>query len=235
MKDVLGFTFLLLCAVQIQGHSIITGDSGPNVTQLTTNNLDLKTVDLFRQLLNQETLIRMGLEKDLQELKNDVVAMKTADHKSNLEMADLQKEVEQLKKENQRIQLENIAINQSIETAGEKTNIEMADLQREVEKLKQENQRLQLVNVTVKQNIETLESAMKQDIKTLESASQKTKLEMAGLQQEVLKLKLENTMMKQDLETLESASQKTNLKVEKLKQENQRLLQNSKYNIWRNL
>jgi chromosome segregation ATPase len=172
MKDVLGFTFLLLCAVQIQGHSIITGDSGPNVTQLTTNNLDLKTVDLFRQLLNQETLIRMGLEKNLQELKKDVVAMKTA---------------------------------------GQKSNLEMADLQREVEQLKQENQRLQLVNVTVKQNIETLESAMKQNIETLESA------------------------MKQDIKTLESASQKTNLEVEKLKQENQKFLQNSKYNIWRNL
>jgi predicted nucleic acid-binding Zn-ribbon protein len=146
MKDVLVLMFLLLCAVQIQSHSIITDDSGPNVTQLTTNNLDLKQVNLLRQLLNQETIIRMGLEKNLQDLKKDVITMKTANQKTN---SDVQQEVEKLKQENQKLQLENVTMKQSIETLkaeSQKSNSEMADLQREVQKLKQENQRLQLQN-----------------------------------------------------------------------------------------
>jgi hypothetical protein len=150
MKDALVLVFLLLCAMHIQGHSIITGESGPNVTQLTTNNLDLKSVDLFRQLLNQETLIRMGLEKNLQEMKTEMMGMKqsmeTANQKTNLEMADLQQEVEKLKLENQRLKLENITTKRDMETlesASQKTNLEMADLQQEVENLKLENQKLQ--------------------------------------------------------------------------------------------
>jgi chromosome segregation ATPase len=190
MKGALTLTFLLLCAVttiQVKGHSIITGDSGPNINQLTTNNLDLKHMDLFRQLLNQETIIRMGLEKNVQELKKDMIAMKQGvkTSGSNCQESNLEiEEIERLKRENQRLHLENSAMNQSIETlesASQKTNLEMTDLQQEVKQLKHENQRLQLEN-----------TAMNQSIETLESANQKTNVEMTDLQEEVKQLKHEN-------------------------------------------
>jgi septal ring factor EnvC (AmiA/AmiB activator) len=114
MKDVLGSTLLLLCAVQIQGLSKLTDDSGQNVTQLHTNNRDERNVDVFRQLLNQETIIRIGLVKNVHTLMKDMITMKqkietleSASQKTNSDMADLQQEVKKLKQENQRLDLQN--------------------------------------------------------------------------------------------------------------------------------
>ncbi|XP_048743993.2 uncharacterized protein LOC125657463 [Ostrea edulis] len=114
MKDVLGLAFLLLCAVHIHGLSILTGNSGPNITQLDTNDLDSKNVDVFRQLLNQETIIRIGLVKNVHALMKDMIMMKqsletleSASQKTNLEMTDLRREVDKLKHENQRLELAN--------------------------------------------------------------------------------------------------------------------------------
>jgi predicted RNase H-like nuclease (RuvC/YqgF family) len=120
----------------IQSHSIITNDSGSNATQLATDNLSVKNADLFRQLLNQETIIRMGLERTLQELKKEMVTMKqsveTANQKAS-SVAGLQRELDQLKHENQRLQAENIAMNKSIETVREKTNLEIGKLKQEIQ------------------------------------------------------------------------------------------------------
>ncbi|XP_056014490.1 uncharacterized protein LOC130046569 [Ostrea edulis] len=110
MKDVLGLAFLLLCAVHIHGLSILTGDSGPNVTQLDTNDIDSKKGISFKQLLNQETIIRIGLVKNVYDLMKDMITMKqsieTASQKTNLEIAVLQREVEKLKDENHRLHLQ---------------------------------------------------------------------------------------------------------------------------------
>jgi chromosome segregation ATPase len=177
MKDVLGLVFLLLCAVQIQGHSIITGDIGPNVTQLTTNNLDLKTVELFRQLLNQETIIRMGLEKNLQDLKKDVITIKqsmktpkSVSQKTNQIIADLQRKVQQLTQENQILQFENITVKQSTETsesASQKSNLELAELRREVEKLKKESQKLDLHKSKYEETVNNFKKIYKNQQKAL--------------------------------------------------------------------
>ncbi|XP_048743994.2 heavy metal-binding protein HIP-like [Ostrea edulis] len=110
MKDVLGLAFLLLCAVHIHGLSILTGNSGPNVTQLDTNDFDSKKGISFKQLLNQETIIRIGLVKNVYDLMKDMITMKqsieTASQKTNLEIADLQREVEKLKDKNHRLHLQ---------------------------------------------------------------------------------------------------------------------------------
>jgi FtsZ-binding cell division protein ZapB len=142
----------------IKSHSIITGDNGPNATQLATGNLRVKNADLFRQLLNQETIIRLGQERTLQDLKKEMITMKqsieTANQKAS-SVTDLQREMEKLKQENQRLQTENLAMNKSIETASQKAN-SVTYLQREIEQLKQENQRIQAENIAMNKSIEAI-------------------------------------------------------------------------------
>ncbi|XP_048769665.2 uncharacterized protein LOC125675876, partial [Ostrea edulis] len=85
-----------------------------NLTELDVSGLDSENLDVFRQLLNQETLIRMALVKNVHALMKDMVdlkqTMKTLEdtqQKTDLEVTNLQQEVDLLKRENQKLDLEN--------------------------------------------------------------------------------------------------------------------------------
>lgn len=64
----------LLCVIQTSGFSSLTDVETQNVT-LRDEAIATKT-DVFRQLLNQETLIRMSLVKDVNSLVKDMVEIK---------------------------------------------------------------------------------------------------------------------------------------------------------------
>ncbi|XP_061195983.1 uncharacterized protein LOC133204257 [Saccostrea echinata] len=113
MKLTLGFASSLLNFCHIYSLSILTDNSGQNITQLDTIDIDSKNVDVVRQLLNQETIIRMALVKnvhallkDMVDLKQSMESLETSQQKTDLEITSLQQEVNELKRENERLKLE---------------------------------------------------------------------------------------------------------------------------------
>ncbi|XP_062619637.1 uncharacterized protein LOC134281185 [Saccostrea cucullata] len=87
----------------------------------TTDSGGIKNSDVFRQLLNQETLIRMSIGKNAHGLMKDMVTLKQTLLSSESEistlkrtMTELKKELEKLKKENERISRENMVYKENI-------------------------------------------------------------------------------------------------------------------------
>ena len=91
--------------------SILTDEISQNRTNPIINEISAKNVDVFRQLLNQETLIRINLVKNVHALMKDMLTLQeklaetegkisrittTTDH----EILELKKQVEFLKVEN---------------------------------------------------------------------------------------------------------------------------------------
>ena len=91
--------------------SILTDEISQNRTNPIINEISAKNVDVFRQLLNQETLIRINLVKNVHTLMKDMLTLQeklvetegkistiktTTDH----EISELKKQVEFLKVEN---------------------------------------------------------------------------------------------------------------------------------------
>ncbi|XP_062598299.1 multimerin-2-like [Saccostrea cucullata] len=112
MKHSLGLAFLLLNFACAYNLSILTDDSGRNITDLDMKNIDTKNADVVRQLLNQETLIRMALVKnvhilmkDMVDLKEKLESMGSLQQSTEIKVAALQKEVNDLKSENQKLSL----------------------------------------------------------------------------------------------------------------------------------
>ncbi|XP_062603945.1 probable protein phosphatase DDB_G0282105 [Saccostrea cucullata] len=110
----------LIPLLQTYGFSVLTDNS--NSSLLDMGELESKNVDVFRQLLNQETIIRMALVKNVHALMKDMIELKqkmetleSAQQKTDIEidkinrvkMATLQQEVNKLKRENQKLELEN--------------------------------------------------------------------------------------------------------------------------------
>ncbi|XP_078331316.1 uncharacterized protein LOC111125028 [Crassostrea virginica] len=103
----LGFLFL----TQTNSLSLLTDGDPQNITSWDKSG-DSKT-DVFRQLLNQETLIRMTMDKKVQGILKDMIEMKgeLATNAQQLREAEkeiitLRNEVRSLKTENQALQAE---------------------------------------------------------------------------------------------------------------------------------
>nr|XP_034302848.1 uncharacterized protein LOC117680427 [Crassostrea gigas] len=98
---ILGF----LCVIPLSCLSTLT-DGEPQNGTLRDESVDSKT-DVFRQLLNQETLIRMSLVKNVHSLMKDMVEMKESMSTSNKRLHDAEKEISSLKNEVQLLKTEN--------------------------------------------------------------------------------------------------------------------------------
>ncbi|XP_056013627.1 uncharacterized protein LOC130052498 [Ostrea edulis] len=100
--------YLTLIAVVIidktAAVSLLTGGNVNNTTNQNLVGVDSQTLDVFRQLLNQETIIRMNLVKNVDALmKNVAVAeqkISTIEASTDQEISVLKKEVQELKLEN---------------------------------------------------------------------------------------------------------------------------------------
>ncbi|XP_065941351.1 early endosome antigen 1-like [Magallana gigas] len=84
-----------LCVIPTSGFSRLTDTKTQNVT-LRDEAIATKT-DVFKILLNQETLIRMFLVKDVQSLMKDMIEMKEKMTTSNKRLHDAEKEISSLK------------------------------------------------------------------------------------------------------------------------------------------
>ena len=111
----LGFLFL----TQTNSLLLLTDGDSQNITSVDKSG-DSKT-DVFRQLLNQETLIRMtmdkkvqGILKDIIEMKGDLVTNAKQLREAEKEIITLRNEVRSLKTENQALQAETQTFKQVI-------------------------------------------------------------------------------------------------------------------------
>ena len=111
MRDIVLVRLLFIAGVQSVTVSKLTDEVSQNSTYHNLNDISAKNVDVFRQLLNQETIIRMNLVKNVHILMKDMLTLKEklADSEDKIygittstvqEISDLKKQVELLKVEN---------------------------------------------------------------------------------------------------------------------------------------
>lgn len=111
-NNVVFLVFIFITVIQTEAFSALTDHDSHNRTSTNKSELDYRTVDVFRQLLNQETIIRMTLVQNVHVLTKDMLIMqeklakaenKISDIKTstNHEIYELQKEVYFLKTENE--------------------------------------------------------------------------------------------------------------------------------------
>nr|XP_022292084.1 uncharacterized protein LOC111103251 [Crassostrea virginica] len=102
---------VLIVGINSASVSLLTDEHSSNRTNSNVSEINVKNVDVFRQLLNQETLIRMTMVKNVHSLMKDMLTlqenMAKADSKitgiqtsTDQEILELKKQVEWLKKEN---------------------------------------------------------------------------------------------------------------------------------------
>ena len=101
----------LLILTQTNSLSLLTDGDPQNTTSVDKSGDS--TTDVFRQLLNQETLIRMatdkkvqGILKDIIEMKGDLATNAQQLNEAEIEIITLRNEVSSLKTEKQALQAE---------------------------------------------------------------------------------------------------------------------------------
>nr|XP_022293091.1 uncharacterized protein LOC111103840 isoform X3 [Crassostrea virginica] len=111
MKETVLVVLVFIAVVRSAAVSILTDEVSQNSTYPNENEISAKNVDVFRQLLNQETIIRMNLVKNVHILMKDMLTLKEklADSEEKIsgittatvqEISDLKKQIELLKVEN---------------------------------------------------------------------------------------------------------------------------------------
>lgn len=94
-----------LCVTQAGAISRLTDAETENVT-LQDEAIVTKT-DVLKILLNQETLIRMSLVKDVNSIMEDMLEVKEMMSTNNIRLGDVEKEISSLKNELQLLKTEN--------------------------------------------------------------------------------------------------------------------------------
>ncbi|XP_062590531.1 multimerin-2-like [Saccostrea cucullata] len=150
MKQTLLFTLLFAFLIQINGLSIFTDNSDNSSSLLDISDPDSKNTDVFRQLLNQETIIRMSLVKnvhalmkDMLDLKKSMETLETSQQNTDVEFTALKQEVEKLKRENQRIEHENRRYEETFRVVTENFTKVDEYIQQVVEQLEEKRERFE--------------------------------------------------------------------------------------------
>ncbi|XP_062587144.1 multimerin-2-like isoform X1 [Saccostrea cucullata] len=100
-RNMLCLLLFSLILIQINGISILTGENNKQGDQTDGNTVPTKRADILQQLLNQETIIRMSLEKSVRDLMKEVANMKTKItmlETSTRELSNIQMENQQLER-----------------------------------------------------------------------------------------------------------------------------------------
>ena len=111
MRDIVLVRLLFIAGVQSVTVSKLTDEVSQNSTYHNLNEISANNVDVFRQLLNQETLIRINLVKNIHALMKDMLTLqeKLAETEGKIsrmktttddEISELKKQIEFLKAEN---------------------------------------------------------------------------------------------------------------------------------------
>ena len=164
--------FVFLLVVQTNSLSELTDDKSQ------TTKSDGETV-LLRQLLNQETLIRMSLDRKVNELVKSIAEMKNKKNSqvtTNKQLQDVQKEIQS-----------NTQLLQGAKREIQTNNQQLQDAKREIVTI---NKELQKAEIKFETNNIQLEDA-KRLIQTNYQQLQDAKLEIAALRHENSVLKVE--------------------------------------------
>ncbi|XP_062590174.1 uncharacterized protein LOC134251776 [Saccostrea cucullata] len=104
--------FFVLSAsyVHINGFSIVTDNDNNTLTSMHEVRVDVKNTDVLRQLLNQETLIRISLVRDVFDMRQTVTSLRESQKECALLISDLQTELTSLKEETKKLK-EDIKMN----------------------------------------------------------------------------------------------------------------------------
>ncbi|XP_062609639.1 fibrinogen-like protein 1 [Saccostrea cucullata] len=76
MMMFLVLVLLFISIPQVRTGSLLTGTNDPNSTALYNNRRDVQEIDVLRQIINQETLIRVSLVNDVRAAVDDVNSVK---------------------------------------------------------------------------------------------------------------------------------------------------------------
>ena len=160
--------------------SILT-DEIPNNSTSVNMNESAKNVDVFRQLLNQETLIRMTMVKNVHSLMKDMVTLQEnlteAENKIFAIQSSTDREISELNKEVERLKLENDALKNS-------SNVHENEIMRLKENLENVTHNLADVKVEVRYlsitvfGIDTQIKEIDDGVEELKNWTRKIELEM---------------------------------------------------------
>lgn len=121
---------MLIAKVQTSNISMLTDDKTKNLTSGNLNTLDSRSLDVIRQLLNQETIIRITLVKNVHALMNDMLTLQeklTAAEKTitmirtstDHEISKLKEEVNLLKTKNDFLKNDSVQVKADIDHLNE--------------------------------------------------------------------------------------------------------------------
>nr|XP_022320446.1 eisosome protein 1-like [Crassostrea virginica] len=155
---------VFLFVVQANSLSVLTDDK----SQAT--NTDGETV-LVRQLLNQETLIRMALDRKVNDLVKGMAEMKKDMETSNQKLQDAKREIEINNQQLQDAKREIRTNNQQLQDAKRETEASKQQLRDAIIEIETNNQQLQ----DAKKEIETNNQQLKDAKKEIETNNQQLK------------------------------------------------------------
>ncbi|XP_062590172.1 uncharacterized protein LOC134251774 [Saccostrea cucullata] len=158
---------LFMSLVYVKGLSVVTGNDNQTLTSMEELRVDAKNTDVFRQLLNQETLIRISLVKNVHALMKDMVDMKQviislqeSQKESSSLISDLRTEVASLKEQNKKLNNDIISLKENAGIVQENLT-ELFEIQRTVDR------NMEVKRQTFESNITTVLGDMKTEVRYL--------------------------------------------------------------------
>ncbi|XP_061190557.1 fibrinogen-like protein A [Saccostrea echinata] len=152
------FSILLLLFISIQQvrtGSFLTGTYDPNSTALINERSNIKEIDVLRQIINQETLIRLAVVKDVKAIVDDVSSVKRSIASTETMIFSLQKALNTLKSQVDSLIRDN-TLAQTVESLKRKVDILLSQdmiltqriekLERRVDTLSKDNALQHMVN-----------------------------------------------------------------------------------------
>lgn len=95
---------IILSLVRVEAvSSFLTDGKNKTSTSMESKNKELDDMSILRQMINQETIIRLALVKNFHALVNDVIVLKQSLAKSEWKISELQRAVTSLQKENREL------------------------------------------------------------------------------------------------------------------------------------
>ena len=114
MRDIVLVRLLFIAGIQSVTVSKLTDEDSRNSTYHNLNEISANNVDVFRQLLNQETLIRINLVKNVHALMKDMLTLQEKFAETEVKISRMKTttddEISELKKQIEFLKVENAAL-----------------------------------------------------------------------------------------------------------------------------
>lgn len=95
---------IILSLVRVEAvSSFLTDGENKTSTSMESKNKELDDLSILRQMINQETVIRLALVKNVHALVNDVTVLKQSLATNEWKISELQRTVASLQKENREL------------------------------------------------------------------------------------------------------------------------------------